>query len=80
MKIVFDIYLDEVVILLCLAAAQDEELTDRNLSKAQIKRICETTVRNHGMNALDGWSDELTEMEAATINGWAYAQARKYTW
>lgn len=79
MKIIVEVYLGQVVDLLCVAAVHDPDLTDRNLNKAEIKQICSGVIQDHG-NSHDGWDDEVDEMEAAEITGWAYAQARRYTW
>jgi hypothetical protein len=80
-KIPISIWRDEVASLLCLAVTREgEELLDETLNKAQIKEICARMLRGYGLGQHDGWSDYLTEEEAATINAWACAQAYKYTW
>lgn len=79
MKIVLDVYLDQVVDLLCVAAVHDPDLKDQNLNKPGISRLVAKIAREHGISQ-DGWDDEVDEMEAAEITGWAYAQARRYTW
>lgn len=79
MKITFEVYHDHVVNALCVAARDDEWLTERNVSKSEIKEIVTQVISVHGTH-FDGWDDDLSEVRAAVINGWAVAQANRYTW
>lgn len=79
MKITFEVYHGHVVNALCVAATEDEELINRNVGKQRIKEIVTQVISVHGTE-FDGWSDDLSEMRAAVINGWAVAQANRYTW
>jgi hypothetical protein len=79
MRIVIDLYHDHVVNALCVAARDDEELLNDKPNKTRIKEIVTEVIRSRGMD-FDGWNDDLSEYTSATINGWAVAQANRYTW
>lgn len=79
MKITFNLYLSEVVNLLCVAATYDSTLLEQNLNKHGIMNICTGTIRRVGMER-DGWADELSDYEELVIHNWADAQTRKYKW
>jgi hypothetical protein len=78
-KIAFEVYHDHVVNALCVAARDDDWLTNGNVSKPRIKEIVTEVIKRHGTE-FDGWDDDLSEVRAAVINGWAVAQANRYTW
>lgn len=79
MKITFDLDEDQIVTLLKRAAVTDTELPDQNLDKPGIRVICRQVIRESGLES-EGWNDGMDGDEEAVLNGWAYAQARKYTW
>lgn len=79
MKIIFELYLNDVHRLLCIAASQDDELLKLSLTKPQIKDLCQRTIRDHGFYR-DSWSDNLSDFEEILISGWAGVLARRYTW
>lgn len=79
MNLTISVYLDEVVALLSVAAVAEPKLLEMNLSKPQIKAACLEVIKRRGTET-DGWDDDLREMRAAEVNGWAYAQAARYTW
>ncbi len=86
MKITFEVYGDQVVNALCVAARDDLEecggeswLITRKISKRRIKEIVTEVIRTRGVE-FDGWNDDLSDIDSAEINGWAIAQASRYTW
>jgi hypothetical protein len=79
MRITFELYLDDVVRLLQIAAAEDDELLKLAPNKAQIKDMCQRVIREHGLFH-DDWSYGLSDFQEIQVSGWAIENARRYTW
>lgn len=77
MKIQVELDENRIIGLLSLAASKDSFLVDCNLNKSDIRRICQETVTEYGLQ-YDGWGDYLTDAEQGGINGWAIAQVKRY--
>lgn len=60
-------------------AATVTGVTDRKLTKAEIKDLCQRVIRESGLEH-DGWNEGIDDSGETEISHWAFEQAARYTW